>query len=1001
MKLCLGCMSQYDEEYDVCPYCGYVEGTEAEEAYHMQPGSLLQDRYVIGRVLGYGGFGVTYVAWDEQMERKVAVKEYLPSEFSTRMPDSTQVTVFSGDKEEQFQSGLDKFIDEAKRLAKFHSANGIIHIFDSFKENNTAYIVMEYLEGETLKERLQREGKMEINEALAIVLPILYALKEVHKLGIIHRDIAPDNIYLTNETDANGNPIVKLLDFGAARFSTTKHSKSLSVLVKPGYSPEEQYRSKGDQGPWTDVYAVSATLYRMITGVVPQDSIERCTKDNVKKPSQLGIKINKSLENAIRNGMNIKIENRTQSVDSLIEELESEQTKRRKEKIRHMDIGRWPRWLKITAGSLTAAVVAMIVLVGLWMADVIKPVDSTIPKGQTRVPNVINLSVAKAEKQAKAAGLEFQIIDKEYSSDVGMGKVLKQNHLGGSLVALVNEDKSKGTLAVTISAGQEMTYVPDVQNFMLEAAQQQMTNAKLVTTTKEEAGDDAPGSVASQSVEPNTEVNVGTNVELVVSTGRDFDASINTTAPNVVGMDYTDAKKLCIDKCLYLAKSELRADDNIPKGQIMEQSVMEGESIPQNSTIMVVVSAGKETVYVPDVQYKLQDEAVALLQAQKLTVKIKEKDSDTVQKGRVISQSVESGTRVKTGTEVVIYISKGNSKADNSITANDIVITQEINEEAEKQQDKLNNNKNDNTQDTSVTVPNVVGKSSEDAKNALIKAGLLPYESYAFSSSVAEGKVISQSLASGTKINRNESVLIMISKGPEAPTGWTTDASFVDNPYYNVQTKVQYKTQTRTVETTTSNNDSMSGWTRDDSKTTSKWSNWSAWQVNAVASSATREVSTRSVVDREAVYNCQGYYFYTNSNHSDFIDWEAAGYTEARSSCTYDLHYNHNQWAWDFRWRKNVSEGDGNGYGIMLYSGDNPTWNWQYLHYPLELWFRAGLHNHPAITHTEYRYRDAIYTYSYWRYTDWSPWSDWQDQVVSANDTTNVQTRTVYYYTAK
>ena len=147
---CLGCMEQFESKYKVCPHCGYILGTQAEEAIHMEPGSLLHNRYIVGKVLGYGGFGITYIGWDGTLEQKVAIKEYLPGEFSTRMPGQTQVTVFNGEKSEQFRDGLKKFIEEAKRLAKFQNEPGFVKIFDSFEENETAYIIMEYLDGITL-----------------------------------------------------------------------------------------------------------------------------------------------------------------------------------------------------------------------------------------------------------------------------------------------------------------------------------------------------------------------------------------------------------------------------------------------------------------------------------------------------------------------------------------------------------------------------------------------------------------------------------------------------------------------------------------------------------------------------------------------------------------------------------------------------------------------------------------------------------------------------------
>ena len=153
----MGCMEEFSSQYEVCPHCGYIVGTSVENALHMNPGTILADKYVIGRVVGYGGFGITYIAWDTVLHQKVAIKEYLPSEFSTRAAGQTKVTVFTGDKTVQFWDGMSKVVDEAKRLAQFHSENGIVKIFDGFEENNTAYIVMEYLDGETLAERLDRE----------------------------------------------------------------------------------------------------------------------------------------------------------------------------------------------------------------------------------------------------------------------------------------------------------------------------------------------------------------------------------------------------------------------------------------------------------------------------------------------------------------------------------------------------------------------------------------------------------------------------------------------------------------------------------------------------------------------------------------------------------------------------------------------------------------------------------------------------------------------------
>ena len=173
---CQACFEKYDMSLALCPHCGHIPGTPAEEAIHMAPGTRLHGRYAIGRVLGFGGFGVTYLAWDEKLEQRVAIKEYLPGEFSTRMPGNSQVSVFSGDKAQQFADGMYQFLEEARRLAHFQKEPGIVTVYDSFEENGTAYIVMEYLEGITLKEYVRTNGAIPADRLFQRMRPI-FSLK--------------------------------------------------------------------------------------------------------------------------------------------------------------------------------------------------------------------------------------------------------------------------------------------------------------------------------------------------------------------------------------------------------------------------------------------------------------------------------------------------------------------------------------------------------------------------------------------------------------------------------------------------------------------------------------------------------------------------------------------------------------------------------------------------------------------------------------------------------
>ena len=312
MKYCNFCMAEIDDSADVCPVCS--KSTEYElPVHHLAPGTLLSNKYYVGASLGEGGFGITYIGMDTKLEMKVAIKEYYPNGYASRA-NTAGMSVSCGTNESRkdfFEKGKERFLREARVLAKFSGEPGVVDVRDFFEENNTAYIVMEYLDGETLKSYLKRNGTMAPDKAVEMLMPVMLSLKKVHDQGLIHRDISPDNIMLVGKQ-------VKLLDFGAARNVSGVANKSLSVMLKPGYAPEEQYRSKGDQGPWTDIYALCATIYKCVTGVTPDDSTQRVFSDEVKTPSAMGVKISPVTEHAIMKGLSVLKRDRYQNIDELL-----------------------------------------------------------------------------------------------------------------------------------------------------------------------------------------------------------------------------------------------------------------------------------------------------------------------------------------------------------------------------------------------------------------------------------------------------------------------------------------------------------------------------------------------------------------------------------------------------------------------------------------------------------------------------------------------------------
>lgn len=304
-----------------CPHCGFDAETYEAAPHHLPPETVLNGKYLVGRVLGEGGFGITYLGWDLNLQLKVAIKEYYPNGFVTRgSRDGHSITVLTGQRSEFFRKGMEKFVDEARRLAKFWGLPGIVAVKDYFQENQTAYIVMEFAEGKTLKTVLEEKGgRMEAQAVFGMMRPVMDSLETVHNAGLIHRDISPDNLM----TDGKGH--VKLIDFGAARDFLSDGEKSLSVMLKPGYSPEEQYRSRGQQGPWTDVYGLCATMYRMITGEVPLESLDRMEEDTLRAPSEMGVSISAAQEAALMKGLAIYKKDRYQSIGELKAALYAEE----------------------------------------------------------------------------------------------------------------------------------------------------------------------------------------------------------------------------------------------------------------------------------------------------------------------------------------------------------------------------------------------------------------------------------------------------------------------------------------------------------------------------------------------------------------------------------------------------------------------------------------------------------------------------------------------------
>ncbi len=317
-RLCIHCMQEADVAQGApCPHCGRPFQMVGKIHHQLRPFSILQGKYLVGDVLGEGGFGITYVGLDINLEVKVAIKEFYPNGYATRESMTTnELTIYDGASKEAVEKWRDSFLQEARSLGKCAELSGVVGVRDFFQENNTAYIILEYLDGMTLKAYAKSlGGKIPARELLAAIEPVISSLGMVHKQGLIHRDISPDNIMLMPDGK------MKLLDFGAAREYGNAGERSLSVMLKPGYAPEEQYRSKGNQGPWSDIYALAGTIYKCLTGVTPPESMERLRNDGLKSPRELGADLSSAEESALLKAMAVYAENRYQTMEEFHRDL--------------------------------------------------------------------------------------------------------------------------------------------------------------------------------------------------------------------------------------------------------------------------------------------------------------------------------------------------------------------------------------------------------------------------------------------------------------------------------------------------------------------------------------------------------------------------------------------------------------------------------------------------------------------------------------------------------
>lgn len=610
MRLCYSCMQQVqDEKVHTCPYCGESLAVSDTSSPYLPPGTVLQGKFIVGKLLGAGGFGNTYIGWSQVLLRRVAIKEYYPEQITSRMQDGVTVSVTESTMRQRFRSGLQQFLEEARSVANLQDVRGVVEIYNFFEANGTGYIVMEYLEGMDVRTILKKSGgKRDYEWCRRVILTVLYTLREVHKRGVLHRDIAPDNIFVTNEG------VVKLIDFGAAKHASELANLRQDVILKAGYAPIEQYSRNAHQGVYTDLYAVAALFYRMLTGMKPLPANERAVQDSIVMPSQMGIVLPEQAELAIMVCLNVQPEFRLQSAEEFMEALEGRNFVPVYEREWILppeavaESGRGGKLSSLSTGAKAALCLLVLCLIGGGAAGITvlthqkKAVQSSGDAvGQIIVGNCIGKQEGDAVKLLQNQGfINIAETVYEYNPEIAVGTVTRQNIAPGESAGEGDE------IILTVSGGKDWYTIPDCSGMSEKEVEDYFDQRNTKTVIKEAYSEEIrKGRMISQSVAAGTSYSVEDNDILVFAYSLGSKKDYEKKMPDLVGLSEKQAKKKLKEKGITVKVKigrETKYSD-VEKGKVAVQTPEKGKKIiiREEKKIILYMSKGPKPVPRPTV----------------------------------------------------------------------------------------------------------------------------------------------------------------------------------------------------------------------------------------------------------------------------------------------------------------------------------------------------------------------------------------------------------------
>lgn len=618
-------MNEYPDEYgDLCPSCGYLEGTTQNGGMYLQPGSILQARYIVGTVLKERDTDIMYIGWDALFDRRVQIQEYFPKYCATRS-GKPEVSIYDN-KQERYQEGLELFYQQSRQMIRLYKEEDIVTYHACFRENGTAYAIMDYSQDITLKKRLENHP-FRVAEAQECLNEAIDAVMKVHQMGVFHGQIDPDSFW-----EKPGGGIV-LKDFGAARY----------ISGEPGIV------DYGSAGPHTDVYGLAKMFCHLIIGKEIQDG-EKLEGELSRKQIALKKPVVEALKRALLH--------QTRTVEAFQKELwgRKKVPQSRKQKKNHSSLA-LPRWIIAAAALIMAALLIFTGLVATGKIDLrMQMGESQLSRGQTRVPNVVNKSKKEAERLLKKSKLKMSEGKMEYSEEIAENMISGQDIPQNAVV-----DKNT-TVVVNFSLGKEKGVFPQVIGVSREDALEMLKEARFTKIKEEESQDEGVfDSVLNVSEKPGENVELTKEIVLTIckkEMEEKGEEVVLVSVPDVAGKKKTEAESALEKAGFSVNWVEENSDE--PEGTILGQEPAARETAAEGSFVSVRISIGPEKLYMVNVELEAQEDAEKIIGDLGLTVgKVTKNYSDTVESGKVITQSIARDTEVKPGDAVDLVISLG------------------------------------------------------------------------------------------------------------------------------------------------------------------------------------------------------------------------------------------------------------------------------------------------------------------------------------------------------